>query len=198
MTILEPYSVQAAEIFGLQAELQPATAAHSSGGVFGEAETELGGSVAGEPACSPSPIGSISFSRACALVFCSPVCPSKSGIQSSTINFCDLPWLLLLTLARSLNSSSALLASPSSALFNSFLRANSGRDARFVRPPSRYAARIFRNLLMMSMTSWSLRLLGGTTLLITRNALFELKFLGRMTATRLFTHCLGSRLWIER
>jgi hypothetical protein len=70
----------------LQAKLQPVAAAHSFGGVFGEAETEPGGSVASEPG-SQKPVGSISLSRACARVFCSPVWPSKSGIQSSTINF---------------------------------------------------------------------------------------------------------------
>src|SRR6202043_3343132 len=65
--------------------------------------------------------------------------------------------LFLLALARSLNSSSALLASPSSALFTSFFRANSSRDAHFVRPPSRYAVSVFWTLLMMSPRTRALR-----------------------------------------
>ena len=39
----------------VQAELQPATATHSFRGAFGEAETELGGSVVSEPVCFENP-----------------------------------------------------------------------------------------------------------------------------------------------
>src|SRR5580704_12136534 len=117
----------------MQAELQPDTAAHSSRRAFGEDETELGGSVVSEAVWLQKPVGSIPFSRACARVFCSPVWFGKSGTQSSTIIFSILVLLLFSASARNLNSKSALLTSPSSALFTSFFRTNPSRDARFVR-----------------------------------------------------------------
>jgi hypothetical protein len=83
---------------------------------------------------------------------------ANPGGRSS--NFWELASLPLLALARSVNSSSALLASPFSAPFTSFFRSNSRRVARFVRPPSRYAVGVFWTSLTISPTSWPLRRLG--------------------------------------
>src|SRR5258706_2556778 len=61
---------------------------------------------------------------------------------------------------RNVNRSSALFESPPNAAFTSFFRINSSRDASFVRPPSRYAVRVFWTWLIMWLTSWPLRRLG--------------------------------------